>query len=83
MHNNQIYTINPDRTQPWNELPTLPIPKTLYRDVEIYEQLGKSKEALAYLSGRSIAIPNPSMLHSVYYFTGGKGFKRHRKCFYH
>lgn len=62
MPEEQIYPVNPDRTRPWNELPGLPIHKSLYRDVEIYEQLGQAKEALALLAGRSIAIPNPSML---------------------
>lgn len=62
MSNNQLYPINPDRTKPWNDLPDLPIAPELYRDVEIYEQLGEAKEALALLTGRSIAIPNPAML---------------------
>lgn len=56
------YPINPDRTKPWNDLPDLPINPALYRDVDIYEQLGQAKEALALLAGRSIAIPNPAML---------------------
>ena len=59
---NVLYPINPDRTKPWNDLPDLPIDPALYRDVEIYEQLGQAKEALALLAGRSIAIPNPAML---------------------
>ena len=62
MPNNLPYPINPDRTKPWNDLPDLPIAPELYRDVEIYEQLGQAKEALALLTGRSIAIPNPAML---------------------
>jgi Fic family protein len=62
MPNKQLYTVNPDRTQPWNDLPDLPIASALYRDVDIYEQLGRAKEALALLAGRSIAIPNPAML---------------------
>ncbi|MCC5940118.1 MAG: Fic family protein [Balneolaceae bacterium] len=62
MSNKQIYPVNPDRTKPWNDLPELPIDSSLYRDVEIYEQLGHAKEALALLAGRSIAIPNPAML---------------------
>ena len=56
------YKINPDRTKPWNELPDLPIPEELYRTIEVYEQLGKAKEALAKLYGRSIAIPNQGLL---------------------
>jgi len=62
MPKEQLYFINPDRTKPWNGLPGLPIHPNLYRDVEIYEQLGNAKEALALLAGRSIAIPNPAML---------------------
>ena len=62
MPNKQLYPVNPDRNTPWNELPELPIDAELYRDVEIYEQLGHAKEALGLLAGRSIAIPNPSML---------------------
>lgn len=62
MPKNQIYKVNPDRNKPWNELPELPIDPSLYRDVEIYEQLGDAKQALALLAGRSVAIPNPGML---------------------
>ena len=62
MPEKQLYPVNPDRTQPWNSLPDLPIAPALYRDVDIYEQLGRAKEALALLAGRSIAIPNPGML---------------------
>jgi Fic family protein len=62
MPKKQLYPVNPDRTRPWNDLPELPIDRSLYRDVEIYEQLGKAKEALALLAGRSVAIPNPGML---------------------
>lgn len=58
----QIYPINPDRNKPWNELPELPIDERLYRTISVYEQLGKAKEALALLAGRSIAIPNPAVL---------------------
>lgn len=61
MPEKQLYPINPDRTQPWNDLPELPINPSLYRDVDIYEQLGNAKEALALLAGRSIAIPNPGL----------------------
>ena len=62
MPKEQLYPVNPDRTQPWNSLPDLPIAPALYRDVDIYDQLGRAKEALALLAGRSIAIPNPGML---------------------
>ena len=56
------YQINPDRTKPWNSLPDLPLAEALYRTVEVYEQLGKAKEALAKLYGRSIAIPSQGLL---------------------
>ncbi len=62
MPEEQLYTVNPDRSKPWNGLPVLPIDERLYKKVEIYEQLGRAKEALALLAGRSIAIPNPSLL---------------------
>lgn len=62
MPKKQIYPVNPDRSKPWNDLPLLPIDERLYKKVEIYEQLGKAKEALALLAGRSIAIPNPTLL---------------------
>lgn len=62
MSNIPPYSVNPDRTQPWNALPELPIEPKLYRDVDIYEQLGRAKEEQALLAGRSIAIPNPGML---------------------
>ncbi|MBV6647703.1 MAG: Fic family protein [Cyclobacteriaceae bacterium] len=56
------YPLNPDRNTPWNNLPDLPIDSSLYRTVDIYEQLGKAKEALGKLQGRSIAIPNQGLL---------------------
>ncbi|MDR8393703.1 Fic family protein [Aliifodinibius sp. S!AR15-10] len=57
-----IYRVNPDRNTPWNDLPPLPIHEELYKNVEVYEQLGKAKEALALLAGRSVAIPNQALL---------------------
>lgn len=57
-----LYKINPDRNKPWNELPLLPIHEKLYRTIDILEQLGKSKAALARLHGRSVVIPNQGML---------------------
>ncbi len=57
-----LYPINPDRSLPWNSLPELPINEQLYEQLEIYKQLGKTKEALALLNGRSIAIPNQGVL---------------------
>lgn len=56
------YLINPDRTQPWNGLPDLPIGEEYYRTLEVYEQLGKAKAALSRLQGRSAAIPNQGIL---------------------
>ena len=57
-----LYPINPDRTIPWNNLPLLPIREELYRTVEIMEQLGNAKAALARLHGRSAVIPNQGLL---------------------
>ncbi|MCH6201944.1 Fic family protein [Aquiflexum sp. LQ15W] len=56
------YTINPDREKPWNGLPELPIDENFYRDLDILEQLGDSKAAIAKLQGRSVAIPNQAIL---------------------
>ncbi len=56
-----MHAINPDRNTPWNDLPDLPIPQDLYRNVEVLEQLANSKSALGRLHGRSVAIPNPSI----------------------
>jgi Fic family protein len=57
-----LYHINPDRKKPWNDLPDLPIHEGLYREVEIYEALGRSKASLGRLQGRSAAIPNQGLL---------------------
>ena len=57
-----LYPVNPDRTIPWNNLPLLPIREELYRTIEIMEQLGKAKAALARLHGRSAVIPNQGLL---------------------
>ncbi|MGD8749500.1 MAG: Fic family protein [Balneolaceae bacterium] len=62
MRQDPLYRVNPDRNVPWNGLPMLPIDEQLYKDVETYEQLGKAKEALALLAGRSVAIPNQALL---------------------
>jgi len=62
MSNISLYQVNPDRTTPWNALPELPIVSQLYENLEVYKQLGKAKEALALLNGRSIAIPNQGVL---------------------
>ncbi len=57
-----LYTINPDRNIPWNNLPDLPIRKKLYQTTEIFEKLGDAKAALASLHGRSVVIPNQGLL---------------------
>ncbi len=57
-----MYTINPDRTIPWNDLPELPFKKELYYSVEVLEHLVEAKAALARLQGRSAAIPNQGIL---------------------
>jgi Fic family protein len=58
----QLYRINPDQTIPWNNLPKLPIEASYYRDLDVFESLGKAKAALGKLQGRSIAIPNQGIL---------------------
>ena len=57
-----LYTINPDRNVPWNDIPQLPIREELYRTMEIMEKLGDAKAALARLQGRSVVIPNQGLL---------------------
>lgn len=57
-----MYSVNPNREVPWNNLPLLPIAEDLYRTPEILEQLGEAKAALGKLQGRSIAIPNQGLL---------------------
>jgi Fic family protein len=56
------YIVNPDRNDPWNGLPSLPIDSEYYRTLEIFEQLAKAKGTLGQLQGRSIAIPDQGML---------------------
>lgn len=56
------YLVNPDRLKPWNSIPLLPIEEGIYKTVDVFEQLGKAKAALAKLQGRSIAIPNQGLL---------------------
>lgn len=57
-----LYSINPDRNVPWNNLPPLPIKEEIYKTVEIIEKLGNAKAALARLHGRSAVIPNQGLL---------------------
>ncbi|MCK5632320.1 Fic family protein [bacterium] len=57
-----LYPINPNRNVPWNDIPSLPIRKELYKTIEIMEKLGDAKAALARLHGRSAIIPNQGLL---------------------
>src|SRR4030042_6124983 len=57
-----LYTVNPDRNVPWNDLPPLPIRRELYQKIEILEKLGDAKAALARLQGRSVVLPDQGML---------------------
>lgn len=59
---NILYPINPDRNIPWNNLPLLPINEKLYKTIEVLENLGNAKAALARLHGRSTVIPNQGLL---------------------
>ena len=47
MPKEMLYTINPNRLLPWNDLPLLPINQEIYRHPDILEQLGEAKAALA------------------------------------
>ena len=55
------YTVNPNRNNPWNGLPYLPIDNELFRTLEIYEQLAKAKGALGQVQGRSVALPGSAL----------------------
>ena len=57
-----LYQINPDRSKPWNDLPSLPIKEELYETIDILKKLGDAKAALAKLQGRSAVIPNQGLL---------------------
>ena len=56
------YAINPDRNQPWNGLPELPLVAEVVETVEILGQLVKARAALGRLQGRSAVIPNQGLL---------------------
>lgn len=56
------YKINPDRNKPWNDIPSLPIDRSLFETIEIYKLLGAAKAALGRLQGRSAIIPNQGLL---------------------
>ena len=58
----KLYSINPDRNVPWNDLPLLPIHKDLYYNTEVLQTLVSAKSALSRLQGRSIAIPDKGLL---------------------
>ena len=57
-----LYSINPDRNVAWNTLPMLPIHQDLYRDFDIMDSLIEAKAAISRLQGRSIVMPDPSVL---------------------
>lgn len=57
-----LYKINPDRNKPWNDIPSLPIDKSLFETIDIYKLLGEAKASLAKLHGRSAIIPNQGLL---------------------
>jgi Fic family protein len=57
-----LYPINPERTVAWNALPMLPIHQDLYRDFDIMDSLIEAKAAISRLQGRSIVMPDPSVL---------------------
>jgi Fic family protein len=60
--NQRLYNINPDRSVAWNQLPMLPIHQDLYRDFDIMDALIEAKAAISRLQGRSIVMPDPSVL---------------------
>lgn len=57
-----LYSINPDRNEPWNNIPPLPIREELHDTIEILRKLGDAKAALGKLYGRSAVIPNQGLL---------------------
>ena len=57
-----LYKINPDRSNPWNTMPLLPINVSLYKQIDVLEALVEAKTSLGKLQGRSIAIADPSIL---------------------
>ncbi len=57
-----LYSINPNRNDPWNNLPPLPIREELHDTTEILRKLGDAKAALGKLYGRSAVIPNQGLL---------------------
>ncbi len=61
----QQYPVNPDRNVPWNTLPDLPLDPEVWETISVYKQLAKAKEAIGKLQGRSIALPDPSVLITI------------------
>lgn len=57
-----LYSINPNRNEPWNNLPPLPIREELHDTTEILRKLGDAKAALGKLYGRSAVILNQGLL---------------------
>lgn len=57
-----LYTINPNRDAPWNDIPPLPIKEELHQTIEILSILGDAKASLGKLQGRSVVIPNQGLL---------------------
>jgi len=57
-----LYSINPDRNEPWDSIPPLPIKEELHDAIEILRKLGDAKAALGKLHGRSAVIPNQGLL---------------------
>lgn len=57
-----LYPVNPNRNEPWNNLPPLPIRDELHETIEILRKLGDAKAALGKLNGRSSVIPNQGLL---------------------
>jgi len=57
-----MYTINPDRNKPWNELPILPPEEEYYKRMDIMEQLLSTRIALAKLKEQSDNLPNPGVM---------------------
>lgn len=57
-----LYSINPNRNEPWNNLPPLPIREELHDTIEILRKLGDAKASLGKLHGRSAVIPNQGLL---------------------
>jgi Fic family protein len=61
-----MYPINNQPELPWNDLPDLPIDESLYKTVDILEQLGKAKAEIGKLQGRSVVLKNqPELLKAI------------------